>query len=150
MLAPQLCLSGPCEAGSALCLCWIRVHQPSCLSESFVNEKKSDPLSSDSSLHLYKGTAAWCALQSWSQNSGHRGRRVYDQIRLENAVGFVSLLDIPSGHEQINSSGDPGVEKSVKKCHFTQHPPTVFDHRILFSISNPLRQVVLKNIPCNE
>lgn len=81
-----------------------------------------------------RGAVALCVLQGWSQNSGDRSGRVCDQIRLENAVDFVSLLDIPNGHEQINSSGGPGEEKSVNKCGLTQHPPTVFDHRILLSI----------------
>lgn len=93
---------------------------------------------------------ALCALQGWSQNSGDRNGKVRDPIRLQSAVDFVSFLDILNGHEQINSSGGPGVEKSIKKCRLTQHPPTVLDHKILFSILNPLKQVVLKNIPGNK
>lgn len=122
------------------------MHSPSCHSESFENGKKRDPLSSVPLSVCTRGALALRAVRRWSQNSGNRSGRVRDQVRWENAVDFVSLLDVPNRHEQINGSGGPGVEKSGKKCRLTQHPHLNLTTEF-FSL---LKQVVLKNIPCNK
>lgn len=46
-----------------------------------------------------------CSVWHYPGTQGTAVRRVRDQMHLENAVDCISLLDIPSGHEQINSSG---------------------------------------------
>lgn len=48
---------------------------------------------------------------------------------------------------QLIAPGGPEVKKPVKKCHLTQHPPTVFDHRISpFTHLESRKTSVLKNV----
>ena len=85
--------------------------KPSCQSESSDNEKNMDPLS----FHLQESFDPCKGSHGPPFNvfravlvpraQGTEVGRVHDQMHLENAVDCISLLDIPSGREQINSSG---------------------------------------------
>lgn len=53
----------------------------------------------------------------------------------------------PIRMSQLIAPGGPEVKKPVKKCHLTQHPPTVFDQRISpFTHLESRKTSVLKNV----
>ena len=104
----RLSLDGVCLASARQDQPRLDLRAPNFPSSQVVWESKEYELSS-TGFFFASGGEFWsfplvCSMKHQSPNSGDKSGRVQDQISLENAIGSISLLDIPSRQKQINSS----------------------------------------------